>query len=178
MKLNLGSGGKKHEGYVNVDNQPLEEPDVVCDLALARWPWEDNSVEEVIAAHILEHIGEGFFHFMQELYRVCAPGALVRIAVPHPRSDLYLNDPTHVRPITPTMLIMFSRGQWEKLERTGKRLTPFWKYLNVDFELQTRMKFAYDESVDPNDPELDWKIRHLNNIVAEYQMDLKVIKNV
>ena len=154
----------------------MEDPDVVVDLAKEVWPWPDNSVDEVIASHVLEHIGEGFFHFMQELYRVCAPGASVRIAVPHPRSDLYLNDPTHVRPITPTMMLMFSKAQWEMLEKRGRRLTPFWKYLGVDFELLTRMQLVHHESVDQNDPELGWKELHLNNIIVEYQMTLKVIK--
>jgi len=52
---------------------------------------------------------------IRELYRVCAPDARVRILAPHPRHDDFINDPTHVRIITPVLLTLFDRQrnlQW------------------------------------------------------------------
>lgn len=44
MKLNLGCGDKKYDGYVNVDLHG--SPDVTCDLSVFPWPFEDASAEE------------------------------------------------------------------------------------------------------------------------------------
>lgn len=176
-RLNIGSGGRKLEGYVNVDLQPEETPDVLCDIGRERWPFADSSVDEVVAAHVLEHLTTPeFMHCMKETYRVCKDGAKVQVKLPHPRHDLFLGDPTHQRPILPATLLMFSKGQLEQLRAQGKILTPFWKYLGVDFYLESRVKYLFDEGVDANDPELAWKMKHLNNIIMEFECTMRVVK--
>ena len=40
----------------NVDSLPLDGVDEVVDLFAYPWPWEDNSVDELWASHIIEHI--------------------------------------------------------------------------------------------------------------------------
>ena len=112
MKLNLGCGTKKMEGWVNVDKYPAFSPDVVWDLEAAPWPWEDNSAEEVALIHVLEHLGQttdAYATLWKELYRVCAPGARVVVSCPHPRHDNQVDDPTHVRCITPRQFSLFDR---------------------------------------------------------------------
>lgn len=54
MKLNLGCGDKKHEGYVNVDL--CGDPDVRCDLSVFPRPFDDDSADEVFSEHFLEHV--------------------------------------------------------------------------------------------------------------------------
>jgi hypothetical protein len=171
----LGSGGKKLPGYINVDCTASENPDVVWDLERVRWPWEDNSVDSVEAWHILEHIGDGFFFFLQELYRVCKPGARIGVIVPHPRHDVFLNDPTHKRVVTPDGMAMFSRKHCEEQERRGGRLTPFWQYIGVNFDLEGPIQMILDPSVKKDD---DWKEmeRRMNNVVVEYWFALRVVK--
>jgi hypothetical protein len=176
LKLNLGCGRKKLEGHVNVDSQPLESPDVVCDLGVEVWPWEDNSVDGAVATHVLEHLpGETFFHFLRELHRVCKPGAQVEVLLPHPRHDIFLNDPTHVRPVMPGTLAMFSKRYVEALAEKQQFLTPFYKYNKIDFDM-TRVRYWFDQSVDKDDPDLEWKAKHLNNIVFEWGTTLTVVK--
>ena len=58
MKLNMGCGHNKREGYVNVDMSPVCNPDVVWDLETLPWPWQDNSVDGVLFNHSLEHLGQ------------------------------------------------------------------------------------------------------------------------
>ena len=177
MKLNLGSGGRKLEGYVNVDKQPEETPDIVCDIGQDPWPFEDSSVEAAVASHIMEHLTTPqLFHFMRELYRVCKHDAEIEITLPHPRHDIFLADPTHQQAILPATLLMFSKGQLEALKLEGKQLTPFWKYLGVDFRLEPLVKYRFSEGVDPNDPGLEWKMRHLNNIVQEFDCSIRAVK--
>ena len=110
MKLNLGCGQHKIEGYVNVDQHG--DADMVHNLETFPWPWSDNSIEEIMAAHVLEHLGADFNTFakiIQENYRISTPNGLIKIVVPHPRHDYYLCDPTHVRPITADLFRLFSK---------------------------------------------------------------------
>ena len=177
MRLNLGSGGRKLDGYINVDMQFEEEPDVLCNIGRDSWPFDDSSVDGAVAHHIMEHLTTPeLFHFMQELHRVCKNGARIEIKLPHPRHDIFLSDPTHQRPVLPSTLLMFSKGQLEALKREGKQLTPFWKYLGVDFHLESRVVYRFSEGVDLNDPELEWKMKHLNNIIQEFDCTIRAVK--
>ena len=163
-------------GYVNVDVQSMENPDVVCDLGTDVWPWADSSVDEAIASHVLEHLpGETFFHFLRELYRVCKPGATVEIVLPHPSHDIYLNDPTHCRSVMPGTMAMFSKRYVETMAAKGSFLTPFYERCGVDFDIRT-VRYTFDPAVDKDDPELEWKAKHLRNIIFEWSTTLTVIK--
>ncbi len=103
MKLNLGCGYNKLDGYVNVDSDPNCEPDTLADIEDSL-PFEDNSVDEIVLNHVLEHLGQTtkvYFHVWKEMYRVLKDGALVLINVPHHNHDNFHHDATHVRKVTP-----------------------------------------------------------------------------
>ena len=44
MKLNIGSGFRKMDGYINVDNFEECKPDVLMNLEETPWSFESNSV--------------------------------------------------------------------------------------------------------------------------------------
>jgi predicted SAM-dependent methyltransferase len=139
MKLNLGCGDKKIPGFVNCDMQPSCNPDRVVDLESLPWPFEDNCADEVVLSHVLEHLGESskiYLGIIKELYRVCAPNAVIRIAVPHPRHDDFLTDPTHVRPILPDQFVMYSKAANKRWRDGGFANTPLGDHLDVDFEVE------------------------------------------
>ena len=123
MKLNLGCGSKIYDGYINVDKFDIYNVDIQHDLEKFPYPFEDNSVEEIILSHVLEHIGQDpdiFIKILKEFYRICKNHALIKIVVPHPRHDDFLSDPTHVRPVTVLGLSLFDKSQnekWEKVEQ-------------------------------------------------------------
>lgn len=138
MKLNLGCGSHKLDGFVNVDRSPHCAPDILHDLEAVPWPFETSSAAEIVLSHVLEHLGQVpdvYLAIIQELYRVCRPGALVRITVPHPRHDDYLGDPTHVRPITVQGLELFSKRKNREWQSKGQAATPLALMLDVDFEI-------------------------------------------
>ncbi len=57
IKLNLGCGRKKWDGFINVDYpnkwHPVT-PDVMCDIK--NLPFKDNSADEIHAIHVIEHL--------------------------------------------------------------------------------------------------------------------------
>ena len=177
MKLNLGCGQNRMAGYVNVDREAAVAPDLVMDLEKFPWPLEDDSVEEVLATHVLEHVGAQasvFIGVMKELYRVCRPGALVRIAVPHPRHDNFFDDPTHVRAVTPMTLSLFSKAQNLAWKAQGGSNSPLALYAGVDFEMVEWSETVEEKFRDhPNLPDM---LQHWNNVATEYRMVLKVLK--
>ena len=46
MKLDLGCGGRKKEGFIGVDQYAMEGVDVVLNIGVDPWPWEDGTVED------------------------------------------------------------------------------------------------------------------------------------
>ena len=98
-KLNLGCGFDYREGYINCDMFKEVNPDIVLNLE-AKLPFEDNSIEEVLANHILEHI-TFFIPLMHELHRILKVGGIIKIRTPFYSTWGQFNDPTHVRFFTP-----------------------------------------------------------------------------
>jgi len=95
MKLNLGSFTERFGGYLNVDIDPKVNPDICCDIEKGI-PLDDNTVSEIKANMILEHITDIIF-VMNECWRILKPGGIFNIIVPHESSAMALADPTHKR---------------------------------------------------------------------------------
>jgi len=81
-KLNLGSGRRPLEGFVNVDWSDQGGADVVHDLNVFPYPFADNSFEFVEMSHVLEHLDRPFL-VMKEVHRILKNGGVVHISVPH-----------------------------------------------------------------------------------------------
>lgn len=181
MKINIGAGDTKYEDYVTLDYDKNSNPDYVVDLEKDRYPFDDNTVEAVIAHHVLEHLGDGFFHCLQELYRVCKHGAIIDIRVPHPRHDTFIADPTHRRAITTMGLQLFSRKFNKLCREQGYASSRLGEYFNVDFEI-LNFRYIPDENTAKRYSHLsveeiqDYADQY-NNIISEIHIQLIVIKD-
>ncbi len=82
LKVDFGCGIDKPEGFIGVDICPNSHADVVHNLEEAPYPFEDNSVAEVHSAHNIEHLS-GLDTFVDEIHRICKPGAIMIIKFPH-----------------------------------------------------------------------------------------------
>jgi predicted SAM-dependent methyltransferase len=81
MKINLGCGGHKKYGYINIDLNKAFEPDVVMDVT--KLDYKDNEIEEVLAYHILEHFNyDSAQKIVGEWLRVLKPEGSMYIIVP------------------------------------------------------------------------------------------------
>jgi hypothetical protein len=139
MRLNLGCGYRKLPAFINVDSAPGCQPDQVVNLETLPWPWPDNAVDEVYLSHVLEHLGADsatYLGIIKELWRVCKPDARITVIVPHPRSDNFITDPTHVRPITPAGLSLFDQTINRQQIAAGDATTPLGLHLGVNFVVE------------------------------------------
>ena len=94
VKLNLGAGNDILSGYVNHDITQLKDIDIVHDLNIYPWPWEDDSCDEVLMKDVLEHL-DNFIMAMQEIHRILKPGGSLVASVPYWNSANANIDPTH-----------------------------------------------------------------------------------
>lgn len=96
MKINLGCGYRKLDGYINIDCRECVEPDMCIDI-LNRLPFEDESVDEVRAFDILEHIPIGkCVGVIEEICRVLKKGGKFESYTPSTDGRGAFQDPTHV----------------------------------------------------------------------------------
>ena len=80
-KLNVGCGHQILKGWVNCDLIPGKGVNQVFD-ASKRWPFDDNSIDQVYMSHILEHL-EHWEDTVLEAARVLKFGGLFTIRVPY-----------------------------------------------------------------------------------------------
>lgn len=180
MNINLGAGYKRYAGYVNIDNDVNCNPDYICDFEKDQLPFSNDSVDRVIAYHILEHVGDGYIHLLQELYRVCKNGAIIDIRVPHHNHEVFLNDPTHKRPITVEGFRLFSKKVNRYEIETGGTSSTLGIKFDVDFEI---ISFDYihdsyyNDIIKSNTPEQNERLfREAINTTLETHIKLVVIK--
>lgn len=114
-KLDLGCGRNKKEGFFGIDSFKFDNVDLVLDLGNSRWPFDDDSVEEVHCSHFLEHLTQQErIHFANELYRVMAPGAKAQVITPHWASSRAYGDPTHRWPPVSEMFNYYLKREWRE----------------------------------------------------------------
>lgn len=85
IRLHLGCGGKKLEGWVNIDINPQYNPDIVMDAKNLK-DFDGGSVDEIASYHLFEHFT---YHeavtALREWYRVLKPGGVLTIELPNLR---------------------------------------------------------------------------------------------
>lgn len=184
-KLNMGCGFRKLSDHWNVDVEKKCNPDQVLDLEQTPWPFEDDSFDRITADNVLEHLGQTprvFTAVMKEMYRVSNDGAEWFINVPHHRCDLYWDDYTHVRVLTPKTFKMFDQKfNYETIERKLSEST-FGIYHSMDIELVDvtyNIVPMWRQQVSEGTighRELDLKLNTMANIAESVNIFLKVHK--
>jgi predicted SAM-dependent methyltransferase len=165
LKLNLACGQIKMEGFVGVDIAQCEGVDVVHDLTVTPFPFEDNSVDEIYCSHFIEHLnGEQMIKFMEELYRIMKPNATGTLIAPYYSSMRAIQDPTHKSFISEANFLYYNKD-WRdtnKLDHYG---------ITCDFD------YSYAYHMEPywamrEESARAFAIKHYNNVINDIQINI------
>lgn len=130
--LDVGCGATKQAGTVGIDRRAIPGVDVVCDFERGL-PFKDGSIAAAYAIHSIEHMRD-LIGFMEELYRICMPRALVFIKTPYYASRKAFVDPTHVRFMTEESFEYFKSPNYYGLKTN---------FRTVSIEYAMRKPFRY-----------------------------------
>src|SRR2546423_11387074 len=86
IKVDLGCGGAKREGFIGLDYVDLPGVDHVLDLTRDRYPFEDATVDHVFSSHFVEHLAAPNHVFM-EIGRIWKDGATSEFWTPYAFSN-------------------------------------------------------------------------------------------
>lgn len=170
LKINIGCGRNMREGWVNVDSQRLPGVDIVTDLeslGQSPLPLADNSADEYLLSHVLEHI-RNVLPMMQELHRIARPHALMQIRVPYGSSDDAFEDPTHVRQLFCGSFGYFSQPHYWRADYGYRG-----DWVTEKIELSISQKFRHLD-----DAALWDCIQRDRNVVTEMVATLRAVKPI
>ncbi|MDP8212051.1 MAG: hypothetical protein P9X22_02010 [Candidatus Zapsychrus exili] len=89
VKLHLGCGNNKINGWVNIDSVKDLCPDLALDISQPL-PYQDNTVDEILAEDLLEHFDKYLrFVVFYQWVRVLKVGGTVNVQVPNLKKILF-----------------------------------------------------------------------------------------
>jgi hypothetical protein len=142
LKLDLGCGDNKAAGYTGVDFVKTASVDIVHDLTVFPYPFEDESVEEIHSSHFFEHLdGHQRAKFMDECHRILISpkkdeyGNIIKVGkmrLIHPfgMSTRFFQDFTHKWPPIVEASYLYFNKDW----RVANKLTHGYYDLKCDFD--------------------------------------------
>lgn len=138
------SGDGDFRNLTTLDIDGSHKPDVLHDLNVLPWPFEDNSFDEIHAYEVLEHLGQqgdykSFFAHFSEIWRILKPSGTIYGSCPMWDSPWAWGDPGHRRVITKNSLIFLSQAEYAQVGKTA--ITDYRSIYKADFE-----PLAYSEN--------------------------------
>jgi predicted SAM-dependent methyltransferase len=133
LKINLGSGHWKFEGWVNVDLDHASEPDVVANLATGL-PFANGVARLMHTEDFIDQLElDQAADFLRECHRILSPGGVLRVLTPDMQklAHLYLNDPARLEEL------------WKKFVRVPLSLDTPGEIFNVGMRFAGHT-FLYD----------------------------------
>lgn len=169
LRIDFGCGqnctvGQDGVKYVGVDFVACPGVDVVHDLTVFPYPFEDNSADEIVSNHFVEHLtGEDFMKHMDECWRILKPGGKMKLVHPYCFSERAFQDPTHKTFIPAARYLYFDKN-W----RTINKLDHY--PIKSDFEFQVYVTYHGDKGevwTLKADATKNFAMGHYVNVVAD-----------
>lgn len=83
MKLNIGCGDRLIDGWVNVDQQTIDDVEP-CNVRFLSNKYGKETAEIIYASHVLEYFDEReVIDILKEWRKVLIPGGILRLSVPN-----------------------------------------------------------------------------------------------
>jgi len=100
IRLDLGCGSNKQEGFIGMDFRPIKGiVDIVHDVENPPYPLPDDSCSVVLASHLVEHLSQDIiFKVFNEIWRILHVGGQLLVACPYGVGHGFVQDPTHKNP--------------------------------------------------------------------------------
>ena len=92
--LDVGCGRKKREGAIGIDFNANTDADVVHNLNIFPYPFENGAFDRIYVTHCIEHLDD-VVKVMEELHRIAKAGARITIDAPYFSGQDAFSDPTH-----------------------------------------------------------------------------------
>lgn len=135
IRLDVGCGPNKRPDFTGVDCIKFPGVDVVMDLN-ERWPWGDNSVEEIHCSHCIEHFDSvERVHIYNEMCRVMKVGAKATIIAPFWSSGRAYGDPTHKWPPISGFSFFYLLKSWRMVNAPHSDVSNWDKGYSCDFDV-------------------------------------------
>ena len=109
LTLEFGCGNAKTPGAIGVDINPRSAADVLHDMNVFPYPFDDDVADRIICHDVLEHV-EHFVPTIEELWRIGRDGCRIDVTAPFMSSINYHSDPTHRRSFTSRSFDYFVDG--------------------------------------------------------------------
>lgn len=161
IRIDIGCGGAKREGFIGLDSVAWPGVDYVLDLTKDRFPFEDATVDHVFSSHVLEHVKEPY-HIFQEIGRVCKDGARIEFWTPYAFSNeafLY----GHEILLTEETWMHLYKDAWASVVR-GR-----WLLMNINYIVLP----GIEQEILGNGFTLDFAIRYFKSVVAEFGVEIE-----
>ena len=159
FRLDVACGSNKTPGFFGVDIAG-NDVDVTWDLEKFPWPFPDNSVDEIVCNHYIEHTKD-LIAFMNELHRIMVPGGTAIIRAPYYNSMRAWQDPTHVRAISEATFLYYNQD-WLKANKLDHYP------IKCDFDFSYGYDFAPDWAMRSEESKA-FAVRHYTNVVMDIQ---------
>jgi SAM-dependent methyltransferase len=161
VRIDIGCGSAKREGFIGLDSVAAPGVDYVLDLTKDRYPFDDASVDYVFSSHFLEHIKIPF-HVLEEIGRVCKDGATIEFWTPYAFSNeavLY----GHEIFLTEETWLQFYKDPWASTLR-GR-----WLILNINYVVLEET----EKEILENGFSVDFAIHYFKSVVCEFGVDIE-----
>jgi SAM-dependent methyltransferase len=159
VKIDIGCGASKRDGFIGIDIAPAPGVDHVVDIIRDPLPFVDNSVEQVYSSHCFEHLSSPI-NILSEIGRVCKDNAIIEICVPygHHNDGLLCGHITFYTEEFWHHLTLLYSNFWLSI------LKGRWLWTEVNYVINDRVLRDIERYHFP----VDFAIRYFNNVVKEF----------
>ena len=161
VRLNLGSGPQPYKHYLSVDFDPDNHPDILHDLTQPL-PFEDNSVDEMFASHVVEHFPLWQIpHLLRDWHRALRRGGVFWGFVPDGPTvaRAYLESVEEKDKELKRVWLANFHGGWTNNEHTGRGQVHYALYdRDLLYEMLTGAGFPSVEIMAQSLNELDHRL--------------------
>jgi len=113
IKLDVGCGHEKKEGFVGLDLRKAQGVDIVHNAEVFPYPLPDESCSTIRMSHLIEHIKPWLtIDLFNEAWRLLKPGGQLWISTPYAGSFRYWQDPTHCNGCNESTWMYFDPDYW------------------------------------------------------------------